>query len=227
MVTKMITKSPSRVAGMTLIEMILTMGIVMVLTLTLFWMLVAGKKMHQSSLTRTADRQDLEAVLGRMAEDMEISNINSITSLYIPSGVPTPADLPRIRAVSFLSAYSDDGDSQKEPYFHTDQNGIPLWQKYVIYYVPLNSTKLVRKEVKLAVPSTAITTLDPTPYLTGGGHLETSALEVTSDKSKLPSLYLGFDRIRNCALLSASVKNQSVSGTVDEQSKVLQVSMFN
>jgi prepilin-type N-terminal cleavage/methylation domain-containing protein len=113
--------------GMTLVELLISMTIITLLMGSFMWMLLAGKAAYQSSATHSRTRQELQVAFHRTVQELRESNYNTIT--LVPAGF------------SFLSARDRSGD------FVTDNVGAPVWQKYVLYYIPANTTKLMRKEV--------------------------------------------------------------------------------
>jgi len=213
---------------MSLVEMIIVMVIIMFMASALLWMLVAGKKIHQSSVTRGGNRQDMQVITSRIADELKDSNVNSISTLIITPA--TPPNLPRVRAISFLSAYPLANDPSKDRTLRTDPDGVPLWQKYVIYYIPINTTRLLRKERPL---TPAITSANIGNYCTGvDGQTISSSIAFELDNNgnnilTLPRFYFGFYTSDSSAILNVTVRSKSLHGKFDEQSKVMKIFLLN
>lgn len=114
--------------GFTLIEVLITMAILTFLMGALFWTVIAAKQAWAAAVTRTGVRQELQLALRRIDLDLRDSTPSSIT--VGPS------------SFSFLSAVDRGGAFVTDPTACT-----PVWQKQVLYYVPVNTRKLLRKEI--------------------------------------------------------------------------------
>jgi len=187
--------------GMTLIEVTVTMVIVSLLTGALLWMALAGKTMWQSSVTRSSSRQDLQVASWRIAQEIRNTNIDLITN----NTSATP------RAFAFLSAYDSSGN------FITDANGAPVWQKCVIYYLPDNTNRLLRREVYGAF-STAITPVQLAGYCDGSG---------TQISAAITALNLAINQNDKSVSLTLGRNATSQHGKVDQQSRTITVLLRN
>ena len=186
--------------GMSLIELLITFVVVILLMGALFWMLLAGKTMWQASVTRSAGRQDVQTASWRIALDLRDSKFDTITNNT--SGTPS--------AFSFLSAYNSGGN------FVTDNSGEVSWQKYIIYYIPTGTTRLLKKDVYGSF-SGALTLPQLTGYCNGAGSLispSVTSMQLTNVGS-------------NSATLSLTVENTSKHGTVDRQTKQINIMIRN
>lgn len=121
----------SRRRGMTLVEVLVTTGILMTLSGVFFVMLLKGKTAWQASAAHAATRQDLQEVSWRISRELQGSN-----GTYLTDGGPSG-----LRAFSFVSARNRSGT------FVTDDQGAPTWQEHVVYFVAPNSTRLLRKGI--------------------------------------------------------------------------------
>jgi Tfp pilus assembly protein PilW len=117
--------------GMTLVELVITQVIVLLLMGTIVSVLFAFKSLYQASVSHSQNRQELQVAFSNVALELRDSDYDTFTDGT--AGSP--------KAFSFLSAVDRYGN------FTTDAAGAPAWQKYVIFYIPVNSTRLLRKEV--------------------------------------------------------------------------------
>ncbi|MCE1246326.1 MAG: hypothetical protein LWY06_06760 [Firmicutes bacterium] len=147
-------QNPVKSKGFTIVELITTTFILLLLTLNLFWMITAGISTWHISVTRTANHQNLRLTMNKISLDMKDSNVGVFTNNTSTSP----------QAFSFLSAVDSNG------MFKTGTDGKPVWQKYVIYYIPTGTKNLVRKEV-FGTFTTALTTSQLTTYCDGNGKL--------------------------------------------------------
>ncbi len=134
-----------RRAGMTLIELLVTLSILGLFAAGATWTLVAAKVSWQASVGRTDVRQALQVGTWRMANELRDSH-----SAYLTNNTgSTP------QALAFPSARNAQGR------FMTGSDGLPVWQKFVLYYIPTGTDRLLRREL-FTVPT------DPTvpPVLT-------------------------------------------------------------
>jgi prepilin-type N-terminal cleavage/methylation domain-containing protein len=187
--------------GMTLMELLVTMLIVVMIASALFWMLASAKTMFQSSTGRGSNRQDLQVAAWRVAHDLRAGNVNLLT-------VTGPG---AVNAFGFLSAFDVNGT------FVTDTTGSPVWQKYIIYYIPAGTTKLLRKEVygNFTQPLTPQQLLS---YCTGDGRLLASSITVLS---------LSPDTTSRAATLTMTVQGTNQHGKIDRQSKKVTILIMN
>ena len=184
--------------GMSLIEMLVVLVILILLSGSLAWMLMSGKTIWQASLTASADRQNIQLAAQRISQELRDSQIGLITN---NTGGTS-------KAFSFLSAYNDKG------VFITDNAGLPVWQKYVIYYIPVGENRLLRKAVygsftaPLTIPQLAA-------YCDGQGSLVASGVTAFSLNPNLGG---------NAVSLSLTLQNRNRHGKADQQS--LSVTIF-
>lgn len=218
--------------GMTILEMIVVMGIILVISFALVWMLFFGKKIYDTSLTHGDIRQELQIIISKIADELKDSTIESISTSTLKIDPSSSQNLPRIRAISFLSAYPIELDKTLDRTMRTDERGFPLWQKYVIYYIPLNTTKLLRKEVQISPTLNKSKIPDIDSKLTGDGKLISSNVSFEEDVNKnyiltLPKFYFEFNKQIGSATISITLKKKNPHGKVDEQSKLLKIFLLN
>ncbi|MBI3928645.1 MAG: prepilin-type N-terminal cleavage/methylation domain-containing protein [Armatimonadetes bacterium] len=115
--------------GLTLVEMMIVLTLLALLAAGLFTFLLGGKRIWQSSLTGSAGRESLQVAARDIA--LQLRDSSAGTLAISPTGA----------AFSFLSARDRSGR------FVTTSTGTPTWQKYVVYYIPAGTTRLVRKEI--------------------------------------------------------------------------------
>lgn len=187
--------------GFTLVELLSTMFSALLISAAIYSMFYSAVVMWQSSVTRTGNRQDMHVALRKLESELMNSDAATITNL---TGNSTPA-------VSFLSAH-DQNDK-----FITDNKGNPTWQKYVIYYKPNGTKKLLRKEV----------------YGSFTGPLSASALNGYLDgtgrliSGQVTSFLVTQDTGNNSALITISVQDTNKHGRSDIQNIGMQVSLRN
>lgn len=176
------------IKGVTLVELLIIMFIMVLLTSSIFWMPILGKKTWQASIARAANRQDMHLISAKIQLDLGNSNVYTITTAG--------------SAFSFLSAFDASGN------FTTDASfGAPVWQKCVIYYIPGGTTKLLRREVYGAFTS-AITPAQLTSYCDGQG---STISDSVSALSFIPDLG------KSSAALALTLQNVNIHGKIDSQ----------
>lgn len=188
--------SPYR-TGMTLVEVIASFALLLILSSVIFWILQTGQIIWQSSITRTAGRQELQVAAWRVAAEIRDARISHVTN----NTAGTPA------AFSFLSAYGQGGS------FITDSTGAPVWQKAVVYYIPTGATKLLRREVYGTFTS-ALTTAQLTSYCNGQGTLlspSITRLGLTTGASGAQSVTLSLDLSKKNAMGKLDAQSRQVS----------------
>lgn len=122
--------------ALTLVESLITLMILSLLSGILIWMILLAKTTMESSKNRTYLRQEMQIKTNDMVRELQDSKVTSITTMN--NGV---------KSFSFLSARNASGQ------FVTDTVGAPVWQnidgtwRFVIYYIPGNTTNLMKKEV--------------------------------------------------------------------------------
>ncbi|MBI2251926.1 MAG: hypothetical protein HYU63_04140 [Armatimonadetes bacterium] len=186
---------------MTLIELLSSMIILTIFANALFWILVSAKKNWQESETRLTNLQNLQIASWKMALDLRDSRIATLTDNT--GGSPA--------AFSFLSAYNISGS------FITDGDGNPTWQKYIIYYIPSGTTKLLRKEVYGSFTS-ALTISALIAYCDGQGSIISAFMT---------SLLITPDLSSKSVALSLSAQNTNNQGKIDQQTLNTTIYMRN
>ncbi len=171
--------------------MLITMFIIMVLVANLFWMLVWGKTIWQTTLTRTGNHQELRLTLRKVENELRDSNVDTVTNNT--SLAPS--------ALSFLSAFDANGK------FVTDAAGNPVWQKYVIVYIPSGTKKLLYKEIYGSFTN-KLSPAELTAYCDGKGRFLSPSVA---------RLNLTTDTGNNSANLSVTINAVNRLGKNDEQ----------
>lgn len=213
--------------GMTLVETIITMIIVIVLAALLLWMIVSAKNMQQASATRVGNRQDIQIITSKIADELKDSSLSSISTMVVTPA--TPPNLNRVRAISFISAYDKIYGK-----FQTDPNGSgkPYWQKYVIYYILPSSTRLLRKEVEitptLTVSQRPISSID----LDGKGRTVSQSVAFELDASgnynlTLPRFFFSVNPVDGSIIMNITVRSQNLHGKFDEQTNQVKIFILN
>ncbi|MGV8121562.1 MAG: PilW family protein [Candidatus Xenobiia bacterium LiM19] len=189
------------VRGMTLVELLITSVILLLLLGIFVWMIVAVKSAYQSSVSRIKVRQELQTSFFNITREMMNSSYSSFTD-----GTSHTA-----KSISFLSAFDQNG------VFVTDSNGAPIWKKYVIYYVPSGSARLLKKEV-YGTFTTSLSSEALAAYCDGGGRLITNSL---SQMACTP------DPATKSCLLSLVMESTNYNGKADRQSGEMRVFFRN
>lgn len=163
------SRFPSRRA-MTLIEVMVTVSLLVVVTGAMMYLLTIVKGRWVSGASRASVRQDMQTTLWQMATEIR----NTEAALVTVNSQASPA------AFCFPSAY----DAQNN--FITDPAGGMTWQKFVIYYIPAGTTRLLRKEVYSlpATPPIQLTEAAMLGYCDGTGSLvagDVGAMTATID----------------------------------------------
>lgn len=193
--------------GFTLIEALVTSAVILMLSSIVVFMVIKGKMIWQSSITRTASRQELQVASWKIANELQSGN-----AAYITDG-----STGGLKAFSFISAYDINGN------FVTSSSGTPVWQKFVIYYVPTGTKKLLRKEVYkdfVASPDLLrpLTISELTAYCTGDGKLispSVTALSLVPQSEK------------KSAVLTVETEAVNRQGKTDMQSRSMTVYVYN
>lgn len=186
---------------MTLVELLITSVILLLLLGIFVWMIVAVKSAYQSSVIHTKGRQDLQTSFFNITREMMNSSYSSFTD----------GTSQTTKSISFLSAFDRNG------VFVTDSNGAPIWKKYVIYYVPSGSARLLKKEV-YGTFTTSLSSEALAAYCDGGGKLITNSL---SQMTCTP------DSATKSCLLSLALESTNYNGKPDRQSGEMRVFFRN
>lgn len=198
--TGKITTHSSKWAGMTLVELIATMAMVLMISGALFWMFYGGFNIVQASVTRVSGNQDLQVATTNMLEDLRYSDVNAVV---ISAANP--------KAIALLSAFDSLGN------FVTDSSGGPVWQKCIVYYIPAGTTKLLRKEV-IGTFTSNPTISQISTYCDGKGRLLSPAVT---------GFNLALDTTTDSALLTLTVQSTNNNGLLDSQSKQTRIYFLN
>ncbi len=116
---------------MTLVEVLVTSGILVILISLVVVLLLRTKTAWQASATRASSRQGLQEISWRVAREVQGSNPTFLTD----------GSTSGLEAFSFVSARGPSGT------FVTDDQATPAWQMHVVYYLAPGTTRLLRKEI--------------------------------------------------------------------------------
>jgi competence protein ComGC len=191
--------------GVTLIEMIITLAILMIVAGLLFVMIIKTKTRLQASTNRSSSRQSLQLATWQIARELETSNAALITD----------GGATGLKAFSFVSAF-DQSDR-----FVTDDQGQLLWQKYVIYYIDTSSKNLKRKEVYKDFQASPAVPLTPALL---AAQCDGKGTVVVPSATSL-SLTPGADT--DIFTLLIGTDSLSTHGTIDRQSRRINVFLYN
>ncbi|MCD6310607.1 MAG: hypothetical protein J7M18_07810 [Candidatus Eremiobacteraeota bacterium] len=186
--------------GITLIELLTTFLILILSAGVLFWKLVLGKIVFQAGVLKTSGHQDLQVANQKIALELGNSSVDTLTD----STPITPS------AFSFLSAYDSSGK------FITGNDGMPVWQKYVIYYIPSGTTKLLRRVVHGNFTGPLLTSL-LAGYWGGTGNIISPSII-----TMLPDNITG-----DSAALSLTSETRSRHGKINRQSTKIDIYIRN
>lgn len=150
---------PNRGLISSLAEVLVSCSILLVVTGIAYDVMVLADGYATAGQTRSSLQLNAAFSVQRLYFDMHESGVSSVTTLNTPqsSTVATPI-YPQ--AVSFLTSRNTIGQAV------TDDNGLPLWQAFVIYYVPSGNSQypLLSQRVVPAnsgLPSTTLSALTP------------------------------------------------------------------
>lgn len=178
---------------MTLLDLLIAMSIVTLAGVVVVGMLVTAKRTWIASATHVAVAQDLHVALSRVTADLRDGGIDTLTDNT--AGTPV--------AFSVLSAKDSTGS------FVTGDDGVPVSQKFVIYYIPPGTRKLLRKEVAGAF-TTALSTADLVTACADG--------QGSVCASTVTSLRLVPDTTGGSVVLSLTCEATNGSGRLEQQS---------
>jgi prepilin-type N-terminal cleavage/methylation domain-containing protein len=187
--------------GFTLIESLAALVALLMITAALFWILLTGKTIWQASVIRSYDRQELQMSYQKIESELQNSNAATITNNT--TGIPV--------AFSFLSADDNKG------VFTVTTSGSPIWQKYVIFYIPNGTKKLMRREVYGAF-TLPLTQAQLTSYCNGSGTLVANTVA---------GLSIVTDTAANSATIVITTQNKNQLGKADQQTLTSTVYMRN
>lgn len=189
---------------MTLVEVLVVISLLLTAAGSITYLLATVKRQWQAGISRASVRQDLQTTLWQMTQEI----CNSETSLVTDGTQASPV------AFGFPSA----ADAQNA--FVTDTSGGIVWQKFVIYYIPTGTTRLLRKEIYQlpAVPPVQLAQADMMAYCDGTGTLVTGNAR---------AMTIALDGDNGGLTLGLTLRNQSAHGAVDEASTSLYIEMRN
>lgn len=191
---------------MSILEMLITMGMVGFVAAGALGILVAAKGIWQANQARSEVRQGLQLATWQIDNELRLTNEAFVTD----NTAEDPA------AFSFPSAFDRSGR------FATEADGVADWQKFVIYYIPTGSQDLLRKEV-FAIPTDPeaapeLTSAQLAGYCDGTGKLVASGVT---------ALGLTLDSEHSSAQLRLTVEARSGQGDLERQSRTFTVRMRN
>jgi hypothetical protein len=188
-------------SGLTLVEVLVTISILLAVMASVLAMLLTAKNIWLASVNRVSVSQDLQIAASKIATELRGSDASLITD----NTEGTPASF------CFLSARDRNGS------FVTDESGAPVWQKCVIYYIPPGTGRLLRKEV-YETRDAPLTPAQMAAYLDGEG---------TQYAAALTGLRLTPSLADNSAVLSMTGQRTGAHGREDRQSLTIIISMRN
>lgn len=195
-----------RGSGMTLVEMLVTLSILGFFAAGAVGVLASAKASWQASVGQTDVRQALQVGTYRMAEELRDSHSAFLTD--------NTRSLPP--ALAFPSAYDAQGR------FVTGSEGQPVWQKYVLYYIPAGTDRLLRREL-FTVPAdpsepAVLTAADVAGACNGQGTLVSSGAR---------ALGLAPGTGESTWLLTLTVEGRNPNGRIESLSRTVAVFMRN
>jgi len=191
----------SRQKGFTLIESLAAMTALLMITAALFWILLTGKTFWQASVIRSYGRQEIQMSLQKIESELQNSNAGTITNNT--SGLPV--------AFGFLSANDSNGK------FIVASDGSPVWQKYVIFYIPNGTQKLVRRDVYGSYKA-PLTQSQLIAYCDGTG---------ITIANTIAGLTFGSDTTSNSSVITLTSQNKNQHGKTDRQTLTSTIYMRN
>lgn len=186
--------------GMTLLEVMVSSLILVISLGSLFWILLSGKTIWQSSMQRSSSRQDLHIATWKISLELRNSRAALVTAV---------ASSPQ--GFGFPSAYDSTGR------FVTTQAGDPQWQKYVIYCVPSGTTRLMRREL-LSGFTVPMSVSDLQNNCNGNGQLISPVITASN---------LVPNSSNDSALLSLATQAVNRQGGIDQQSRSMTIFFQN
>ena len=199
-------KNERRTKGFTLIEILVTFAVVLMLSGIMVFMVIRGKTIWQSSVTRSASRQEIQVLSQKIAQELKSGDAAFITD----------GSVGNLKAFSFVSAYGEKGS------FITDDSGAPVWQKYVIYYIKTGTTNLMRKEIPIT--SSQLTDLKSLTLSQLSGYMDGTGVLASPSVSSIKILP---DTDNNSATMDVTTEAKNRNGKIDRQSMQLSVSIYN
>lgn len=162
---------------MTLVELITSMTLLMAIGGSMLGLIFAAKSAWQAGNSRSDTRQDIQTTLSQLDADLRDGSIDLVTD----ATASTPP------AICLCSSIDTKGG------FVTDTSGANVWQKWVIYYIPTGTTRLLRREATgIADPPIALTLAEVKAWCDGTGTLVTgSATGMTAALDSLGGVTVG------------------------------------
>lgn len=193
---------PGRGRGLTLVEMLVTFALLAVVAGGMGWLLAATKGTWQGGIAGASVASDLQVGLSRIEAELRSSDALLLTDGTKPTGA-NPL------AFSFPSAYDASGT------FVTDATGIPVWQKFVVYYIPIGTTNLMRTE------SYVLPSVPPVQQISST--LFASCLGGRLVASNVTGLTLTSDAVYGGWTVGLSLSGTNANGDIDALSQTLYV----
>lgn len=120
--------------GFTVAELLITMALVLLLAGLAFKLLVPAVAVWKATQAQATLEETALVISSKIVRDVERSTPATVTPI-------TPADpTTGLQAVAFASTGEDGSADSYDP-----STGLPLWQFYVVYYVPAGRHDLYRK----------------------------------------------------------------------------------
>jgi len=180
--------------GFTLLELISSIFIVTLLGGVLIWVILNTKILVDSTKSRAAARQEMQVIVFRITKEMQDSTSSSFVS--------------GSNAFAFASAVDENG------IFVTDSSGKPVWQKYILYYIPSGKTSLLKKEIDYG-------TFNPSSlssYCDGSG---------TRISSSVTSITLTIDKQKRTGEINLTVEQKNKMNKVNRITYYGKLIIFN
>ena len=187
--------------GFTLVELLAAMVIITLLSANLLLMLRTGTVIWHSSVTHTGNHQIVRNAYRMIEQEMKNSKAAYVTD--------NTASQPQ--AFGFLSAYDRDQN------FVTDSTGLPVWQRYTIYYVPTGTRNLVRREVYGSFTE-AMTPQQLAAYCDGQGKVIARGIN---------SMTMVLEPVNNWATVNLVCESENPNGKTDRGMVNFSVEMRN
>jgi len=185
---------------MTLVELLVTMGLLAFFAVGTVTVMSSSKRAWQASVGQAGVRQTLQVVVWRVVNELRNSNATFVTSQAAPP------------AFSFPSAVDSKGS------FVTSAEGAPRWQKYVVYYVPTGTQRLLRKEL-FTIPTDPL--LDPA--LTPAELAAACDGRGTLVAPGVTDLSLVADPDQSTAVLTLALQASNPNGRIDRMARTITI----
>lgn len=141
-----------KIKGYNLTEVVVATAILLLLILIFFNVVILSQKYFKLVDVKAEVQLNVKLGMDKILKEAEQSEFNSFTVCA-----------SSVKAISFLSAYDSEG------FYHTSSSGAPVWQKYIIFYVPSGENKLLRREIPSAGATAPLTESQLISYCNGTG----------------------------------------------------------